>query len=48
MSINEALISLIDIAEDFPADSVVKNQPAKARVTGNVGSNPGLGRSPGG
>ena len=48
MSINEALISLIDIAEDFPADSVVKNQPDTARVTGNGGSNPGLGRPPGG
>ena len=48
MSIHEALISLIDIAEDFTADSVVKNQPANARVTGDMGSNPGLGRSPGG
>ena len=32
----------------FPAGSVVKNLPAKAGDTGDAGSVPGLGRSPGG
>ena len=31
----------------FPGCSVVKNLPANAGDTGNVGSVPGLGRSPG-
>ena len=31
----------------FPGGSVVKNLPAKAGDTGDVGSIPGLGRSPG-
>ena len=29
----------------FPGGSVVKNPPANARVSGDVGSVPGLGRS---
>ena len=32
----------------FPGGSVVKNPPAKAGVPGDLGSIPGLGRSPGG
>ena len=32
--------------EGFPGDSVVKNPPANARDTGDVGSVSGLGRSP--
>ena len=32
----------------FPGDSKVKNPPAKARDAEDVGSIPGLGRSPGG
>ena len=32
----------------FPNSSVVKNLPAKAEDTGDVGSIPGSGRSPGG
>ena len=32
---------------DFPGDSVVKNLPANAGDTRDVGSIPGLGRSPG-
>ena len=32
----------------FPGGSVVKNSPAKAAATGDSGSIPGLGRSPGG
>ena len=31
----------------FPHDSVVKNLPANAGVTGDTGSIPGLGRSAG-
>ena len=31
----------------FPGGSVVKNPPANAEDTGDVGSIPGLGRSPG-
>ena len=31
----------------FPGDSVVKNPPAKAGAAKDVGSIPGLGRSPG-
>ena len=31
----------------FPADSVVKNPPVNAGDTGDVGSIPGLGQSPG-
>ena len=31
----------------FPAGSVLKNPPANAGVTGDVGSIPGWGRSPG-
>ena len=31
----------------FPGGSVVKNPPANARDEGDVGSVPGLGRSPG-
>ena len=31
----------------FPGSSVVKNQPADAGDTGDVGSIPGSGRSPG-
>ena len=32
----------------FPDGAVVKNLPANARSTGDAGSIPGLGRSPGG
>ena len=32
----------------FPGDSVVKNPPVNAGDIGDVGSIPGLGRSPGG
>jgi len=32
----------------FPGGSVVKNTPANAEDAGDVGSDPGLGRSPGG
>ena len=32
----------------FPGGSVVKNPPANAGATGDVGLIPGLGRSPGG
>ena len=32
---------------DFPSGSVVKNLPANAGATGDVGLIPGLGRSPG-
>ena len=32
----------------FPGGAVVKNPPAKAGDPGDVGSIPGLGRSPGG
>ena len=32
----------------FPDGSVVKNQPANAGDAGDVGLDPGLGRSPGG
>ena len=31
----------------FPGDSVVKNLPANAGATGDMGSIPGSGRSPG-
>ena len=31
----------------FPGDSMVKNLPAIAEDTGDMGSIPGLGRSPG-
>ena len=31
----------------FPGGSVVTTPPVKARVSGDTGSNPGLGRSPG-
>ena len=34
--------------EGFPGGSVVKNLPASTGDTGDVGSTPGLGRSPGG
>jgi len=34
--------------EGFPGDLVVKNQPTNAGDTGNVGSIPESGRSPGG
>ena len=33
---------------DLPGGSVVKNLPANAEATRDMGSNPGLGRSPGG
>ena len=33
-------------AQDFPGDSVVKNLPANAGDTGDIGSVPGFGRSP--
>ena len=33
--------------QDFPTGSVVKNPPANAGGTGDMGSIPGLGRSPG-
>ena len=33
---------------DFPGGSVVKNLPASAGDTGDIGSIPGLGRFPGG
>ena len=38
----------VDIIRSFPGGSVVKNLPAKAADSGDVGSIPGLGRSPGG
>ena len=34
--------------EGFPGASLVKNLPANAGDAGDMGSNPGLGRSPGG
>ena len=36
------------MSSGFPGGSVVKNPLANARDTGDVGSIPGLGRSPGG
>ena len=36
------------IAKDFPSDSAVQNLPANAGDVGDMGSIPGLGRSPGG
>jgi len=36
------------VSSGFPGGSVVKNPLANARDTGDVGSIPGLGRSPGG
>ena len=37
----------MDVLEGgFPGDSIVKNLPAKARDTGDVGLTLGLGRSP--
>ena len=38
----------IIVALGFPGGSVVKNLPANAGDTGEAGSSPGLGRSPGG
>ena len=35
-------------SQGFPGGSVVKNPPANAGDTGDSGSIPGLGRSPGG
>ena len=47
------LKNVIDLAPflertDFPGSSVVKNSPANAGDSGDVGSFPGSGRSPGG
>ena len=36
------------VALGFPGGSVVKNLPANAGDTGEAGSSPGLGKSPGG
>ena len=38
----------IKYAMGFPGGSVVKNLPGSAEDTGDAGSAPGLGRSPGG
>ena len=35
------------LPKDFPGGSVIKNLPANAGDTGNAGSVPGSGRSPG-
>ena len=32
----------------FPGGMMVKNPPTNAKATGDAGSHPGLGRSPGG
>ena len=37
-----------DTLWDFPSGSVVKNPHANAEAAGDIGSIPGLGRSPGG
>ena len=36
-----------NVKEGFPSDSMVKNPPANAGDTGDTGSIPGSGRSPG-
>ena len=36
------------MSRGFPAGSVVKNPPANAGAAGDMGSNPGSERSPGG
>ena len=50
MKFNKIILRLIKInvlVRGFPGDSVVKNPPASAGDTGDSGSVPGLGRSPG-
>ena len=42
------LLSFFAFIVGFPGGSVVKNLPANSRDAGDVGSVPGLGRSPGG
>ena len=41
-------LALCHTSKGFPGDAVVKNPPANAGDTGDVGLVPGLGRSPGG
>ena len=41
-------ITVINKIRDFPGGSVVKNLPASAEDARDMGSVPGLGRSPGG
>ena len=38
---------MYNTSEGFPGGSVVKNWPANARDSGDTGSTPGSGRSPG-
>ena len=45
-SINQRLILAVRLG--FPGGSVLKNLPASAGDAGDLGSIPGLGRSPGG
>ena len=45
-SINQRLIVAVRLG--FPGGSVLKNLPASAGDAGDLGSIPGLGRSPGG
>ena len=40
--------AIIIISQGFPGGSVLKNPPANAEGTGNAGSIPRSGRSPGG
>ena len=42
------IISLYTYSQGFPGSSMVKNPPANAGDAGDMGSIPGLGRSPGG
>ena len=42
------IISYLYLCSGFPGGSMVKNPPANAGDTGDTGSIPGLGRSPGG
>ena len=39
-------MGILRTLQGFPGGSVVKNPPANAGDTGDVGSIPGLGRSP--
>ena len=46
ISYNE--LSILHVPKGFPGGSVVKNLPANAGASGDVGSIPGSGRFPGG
>ena len=48
MSIRAALMDHYKVPQGFPGGSVVKNPPANPDATGDAGSIPGWGRSPGG